>query len=112
MKKEKATQEKSSLNDIGKNNTNNVDCNLARMLRAFASGSRLQRFQAEMLGDHVLNSTVSDLQLRYGLYFSRKWTKVPNRFGKTTCVMSYWLEGKDLAGAKAILGMEDRANGY
>lgn len=79
------------------------------MLNAFANGSHLNRFQAERLGDHCLHTTVSDLQLRHSIRFSRKWVKVPNRFGSRTRVMSYWLDGEDLIKASEIVGQGEKS---
>ena len=76
------------------------------MLLRFAKGERHNRFTAERAGDHALPSTVSDLQQRNGLYFARKWIKVPNRFGGNTHVMSYWLAGKHLKKAQRVVGVK------
>lgn len=78
---------------------------LESMFRVFAGGRRLHRFQAEILGDHCLHSSISGLQTKHGVTFSRKWIKVPNRFGTETRVMLYWLEGKDLERAQGIIGI-------
>lgn len=69
---------------------------LDSMLRHFASGMRIHRFQAENLGDHCLPTTISDLQSMHSIQFSREWILVPNRFGTSTRVKHYWLEGSDL----------------
>ncbi len=76
---------------------------LYSMLRHFSTGIRLHRFDAEKLGDHCLHTTVSDLQIRHFIRFSREWIKVPNRFGSKTRVKSYWLEGDNLLKAKRII---------
>lgn len=77
---------------------------LDSMLERFVKSQALNRFSAERVGDHCLPTTISGLQIRYGLKFSREWTKVPNRFGTVTSVMSYWLEGADqLERASAIV---------
>lgn len=75
---------------------------LDSMLLRFSHGERHHRFTAEGVGDHTLHSTVSDLQKRYGIYFARVWVKVPNRFGGTTRVKKYWLEGEHLEKAQRI----------
>lgn len=76
---------------------------LSRMLSVFASGQRLHRFTAEKIADHCLPTTISDLQARYSLSFSRDWLTVPNRFGSETRVRVYWLEGDNLERAQAII---------
>jgi len=79
---------------------------LDSILEVFATGERLHRFQAEKLGDHVLNTTVSDLQKRNGVHFKRREVKVPNRFGEKTRVKEYWLEGEHLEKARKITGLD------
>ena len=54
--------------------------------------------------DYVLRSTVSDLQLDYGLLFLRKYEQVPNAFGKFTDCVRYWLDEANRAKAIAIIG--------
>lgn len=76
------------------------------MLLRFAHGDRLHRFQAERIGDHCVHTTVSDIQIKHGIKFSRRRVKVPNRFGKKTSVCEYWLEGNDLLRARVIAGLE------
>jgi hypothetical protein len=73
------------------------------MLAVFANGKRLHRFSAEVIGDHCLPSTISDLKKIYGLTFTRKRISVPNRFGGETSVMLYWLEGESLEVARRII---------
>lgn len=79
------------------------------MFRLFATGLRLHRFAAELHADHVLPTTITDLQKRYGVTFARTWTKVRNRFGTDTRVMLYWLEGDDLKKARQLIGLEQAA---
>ena len=81
----------------------------ASMLRLFINlGERgLQCFEAaNSHHDYVLRTTVSDLQIDYGLEFSRKWEKVPNAFGTSTDCVRYWLDVVNKAKALAILGNE------
>ncbi len=62
----------------------------------------LTRFQAEAIGDHALNSTVSSLQKQYGVKVSRRTIKVPSRFGVATCC-SYWVAPEDAKQAREVL---------
>ena len=63
------------------------------------------RFEsANKYHDYVLSTTVSDLQLDYGLSFSRKWEQVPNAFGSLTDCVRYWLDDVNRSKAIAILG--------
>jgi len=73
------------------------------MLVHFAQGKRLHRFSAERLMDHCLPTTVSDLQRKYSITFSREWVEVPNRFKRPTRVKLYYLVGEHLHKAQAIV---------
>ena len=59
-----------------------------RILRALRHGS-LNRFEAEPLGDHCLNSTVLTLQNEDGIRIARHDEKVPTRFGSSATVCRY-----------------------
>lgn len=59
------------------------------ILTALLSGS-LNRFEAERIGDHALNSTVSVLR-RKGHRIVHRREQVPTRFGKQTTVNRYWI---------------------
>jgi len=75
------------------------------MLLRFAQGKKYHRFSAERVGDHCLPTTISDLQLKYGIHFDRKRIRVPNRFGSLTTVNLYWLTGENLEIAKRRFGL-------
>lgn len=77
------------------------------MLYLFAQGARLHRFDAERLGDHVLPSTVSDLQKSHGIHFNREMIKVPTRFGVEARVALYWLDGGHLERARKVCGISE-----
>jgi hypothetical protein len=66
------------------------------------SGRSLHRFEAEELGDHCLNSTISTLSSQLGLEIPREMEKVPNRFGGTTHVMRYWFSESDIQKIKLL----------
>jgi hypothetical protein len=85
-----------TLNDAGK---------LASMFYRFARGERHHRFSAEVVGDHCLPTTISDLQKKHTIYFERKFIRVPNRFGSMTPVKLYWLEGDSLIRARLLAGL-------
>lgn len=90
-------QEKFNLKEAGK---------LDSMLYRFAEGKQYHRFSAETVGDHCLPTTISDLQIRHSICFSRKSVKVPNRFGGKSRVSLYWLEGGSLFKARSITGLD------
>lgn len=82
---------------------------LVSMLHRFAEGKQYHRFSAEVVGDHCLPTTISDLQKRHSIYFERKFVQVPNRFGTKTSVMLYWLQGDSLAKAQLLTGIDKEA---
>ena len=49
----------------------------ATILKAFVEGRSLNRFEAEVLHDHCLNSTVSTLQRNFGIIIDRYRESVP-----------------------------------
>ncbi|WP_244128114.1 helix-turn-helix domain-containing protein [Burkholderia gladioli] len=63
-----------------------------RILLEFRRGAALNRFEAERLGDHCLNSTVAVLRAE-GWLIIGEWETVPTRFGKTARVLRYRLVG-------------------
>lgn len=71
----------------------------------------LNRFEAEALGDHCLNSTIAKLAHRYGLAFRRQPEKVPNRWGKSCDVTRYSLKGSECERARAVLAQLNAKEG-
>lgn len=63
----------------------------SRILANLLSGGSLNRFEAELLGDHCLPSTISALASRYGVLFQNEPEHVPNRFGGVTRVVRHSL---------------------
>ena len=68
---------------------------------ALLSGS-LNRFEAERIGDHTLNSTVSALRAR-GVVIDAAWEEVPTRFGKPVRVKRYSIPRSQRRKAREIL---------
>lgn len=62
---------------------------------------KVTRFDAEWIGDHCFNSTVSDITSVDHIIVDRIPTKRPTRFGKATDCKEYWLQGKSLEAAIA-----------
>lgn len=83
-------------------NNNRSDFKWRRILKVLASGAELTRFDAEKIGDHALNSTVSTLG-RMGVRISREPIEVEGRFGTIHC-KRYWLEPSDRRHARFLLG--------
>ncbi|WP_341303846.1 hypothetical protein [Pseudomonas sp. TMP25] len=78
---------------------------IARVLGHLLSGYTLNRFEAERIGDHCLNSTISTLANSYGLTFSRTPEKVPNRWGIACDVIRYHLPESEHRRAHIVLRM-------
>lgn len=75
-----------------------------RVLQALIDGRRLHRFMAERaLSDHVLPSTISEIQSRYGIRVERRKITVPGYRGLPTYVSEYWLSPDEQRRARAIL---------
>lgn len=70
------------------------DTKLARILAILRSGQTLNRFEAEVLGDHCLNSTVAVLRAEGNLIHDH-WERVPTRFGKKARVKRYGYAGRE-----------------
>lgn len=64
---------------------------------------KLNRFDAEQIGDHCLNSTISSLQ-GLGLNIARQRVSVPTRFGKPVKVCEYWVPPHEQPRALRLLG--------
>jgi len=74
----------------------NKDTKYYKIVEHFMSGNSLNRFEAEKLGDHCLNSTVFSLCKDYGLEIPRHSERVPNSFGGTSKVTRYYFSGLDV----------------
>ena len=64
-----------------------------RVEAALRHPAGLNRFQAEQLGDHCLNSTIAALRA-YGCVILSKWETVPTRYCVDGVrVKRYWIAG-------------------
>jgi hypothetical protein len=59
---------------------------------------KVTRFDAERIGDHCFNSTISEITNIDHIIVDRIPTKRPTRFGSTDC-KEYWLQGRALEAA-------------
>ena len=77
------------------------------VLEALANGQTLNRFEAERcLHDHCLNSTISEIQNRLGVFIHRKSEKVPCLGGtKRVKVNRYRLFPDQVEKAQKLLGV-------
>ncbi|MGC8120983.1 hypothetical protein [Marinobacter sp. VGCF2001] len=80
----------------------------ARILKVMLDGGSLNRFDAEPVGDHCLNSTISTLKNHYGLVFNRSWERVPNRWGSHTPVVRYSLSEAEREKGQVIMNLLTR----
>ncbi|OQR35397.1 hypothetical protein BWR15_14730 [Pseudomonas sp. T] len=78
---------------------------IANILKHFVDGGSLNRFEAERLGDHTLNSTIASLSGQYGLLFIRTRETVKNRFGSKTPVTRYRLPEHEMKRAAKLLAI-------
>lgn len=78
---------------------------IARILAHQLAGASINRFEAEDLGDHCLNSTIAKLANDYGLEFQRHPEKVPNRWGKPCQVTRYSLPASEHDKARKVLAL-------
>lgn len=106
-----------SVGEMGQDNANALDTATAKasrqlrehtkifsVLAELARGTRLTRFDAERLcHDHVLNSTISEIQKR-GIDVCREEIVVPGHRGHPTRCAKYWLEPEEVAKAAVLLG--------
>ncbi|MCA8296312.1 hypothetical protein LGN19_21170 [Burkholderia sp. AU30198] len=65
---------------------------IEHVLLELRRGISLNRFDAERIGDHCLNTTISTLRAE-GWPITGEWETVPTRFGKTVRVLRYRLTG-------------------
>jgi hypothetical protein len=70
---------------------------LERVLNALRGGASMNRFEAERIGEHCLNSTIAVLR-QTGHLISGEWETVPTRFGKPARVLRYRYIGPRAAG--------------
>lgn len=83
--------------------TTEAPSKIARILAHLAAGGTLNRFEAEPLGDHCLNSTIAILANLHNLNFKRAPEKIPNRWGKPCRVVRYSLPEVEHSRALSIL---------
>lgn len=90
-----ASQDKENLNsnpDVNTAFTKKPLGKIDRILLELRRGISLNRFDAEHMGDHCLNTTISTLRGE-GWLIAGEWETVPTRFGKTARVLRYRLTG-------------------
>lgn len=63
-----------------------------RVIQYLKKPGGLNRFEAEYIGDHCLNSTVAKVREIYGDKLTQRWETVPTRYSpKGVRVLRYWL---------------------
>lgn len=86
-----------------RNSTPEAPSKIANILTHLVTGASLNRFEAERLGDHCLNSTIAVLANRHGLTFQRQRERVPNKWGAPCSVTRYSLPAKEQHHAFTVL---------
>lgn len=91
LRNDKALQEQG---EVGKTKAaKRQHTKLTRIIEALRDPAGLNRFEAEHLGDHCLNSTVAVIREMYGDKLIQRWEEVPSRFADKVRVLRYWLRG-------------------
>lgn len=63
-----------------------------RVIAALHLPHGLNRFEAERIGEHTLNSTVAVIRRMYGIKLISRWETVPTRYCETGVrVLRYWI---------------------
>ena len=78
---------------------------LAWLVCASEEGCKVTRFDAETIGCHCLNTSISEIGRYDGIKVSRNQTKRPTRFEKPTNCKEYWLEPEMVNKARTFLGV-------
>lgn len=65
---------------------------LDRVIAALHHPHGLNRFEAERIGEHSINSTVAVIRKRYGSKLVQEWETVPTRYcERGVRVLRYWI---------------------
>ena len=104
----KATRSEEQGRPHSANSTTNPLGKIARILAHLLAGGSLNRFEAEHLGCHCLNSTISTLANRHGLTIQRKTERVPNNWGAPCHVNRYSLPRNQYERAAIVLSQLKR----
>ena len=103
----KATRsEKQGSQSQGENNSTSqgmAPSKIARILGHLLNAGPLNRFEAERIGDHCLNSTIAVLANAHRLAFVRQQERVPNRWGAPCVVTRYSLLTSEHDEARKVL---------
>lgn len=63
-----------------------------RVIAALQHPNGLNRFEAERIGEHAINSTVAVIRARYGSRLIQQWETLPTRYcPHGVRVLRYWL---------------------
>lgn len=73
-----------------------------RVLAVLVQGEKLDKFQAERMGDHSLSATISRIQ-EHGISVSRRLKAVTGWQGQQTYVTQYWLDPDQVGKASQLL---------
>lgn len=79
---------------------------LTWLICASNCGCKVTRFDSEIMGDHCLNTTISEIGRVDGIKVHRTETKRPTQFGKDTPCKEYWLDENGIQAAERLLGIQ------
>lgn len=101
MKKTTRSEEQSRPHKA--NNTTKPLSKIARVLEHLLTGASLNRFEAERIGDHCLNSTIAVLSNKYNLMLQRQPEHVPNGWGDPCIAIRYSLPESQRQAANIVM---------
>lgn len=76
---------------------------ITRVLKHLLTGASLNRFEAERIGDHCLNSTIARLSNKYNLMIQRQPERVPNGWGEPCIATRYNLPESEHQAANIVM---------
>ena len=99
----KATRSKEQSRPHKAKNTTKPLSKIARVLKHLLTGASLNRFEAERIGDHCLNSTIAVLSNKYSLMLKRQPERVPNGWGDPCIAIRYSLPESQRQAANIVM---------
>lgn len=78
----------------------------ATVLHYLTFDGSLNCFEAEVIGDHCLHTTISTLRNEHDVNIQSEFETVPTRFGKQARVKRYWMpKGESMEKAQKLLAL-------
>ena len=91
LRNDKALREQGQVG-TAKTSNSNRSTKLDRVIAALHNPRGLNRFEAERIGEHCLNSTIAIIRKLHGSKLIQQWETVPTRFcERGVRVLRYWI---------------------